>query len=225
VPSTPFLNLFGRSPIRPLEAHMGKVAVCVATLQPFFEAALAGEWKEAKTLQEKIVLLENEADSLKRDLRLHLPKGLFLPVERGDLLSLLTVQDRLANRAKDIAGTVLGRQMVFPKKLIRPFQEFLSHCLKASELANKAIHELDELLETSFSGAELKLVAGMVSELSEVERQTDHQQTALCHALFAIEDTLPPIHVMFLYRILDWTGEIADCAQETGNRLQILLAR
>jgi len=225
MPSTPFLNLFGRSPIRPLEAHMSKVAACVATLQPFFEAALSEDWKKAKELQEKIVLLENEADSLKRDLRLHLPKGLFLPVERGDLLSLLSVQDHLANRAKDIAGTVLGRQIIFPKKLVPSFRDFLSNCLKAGELANQAIHELDELLETSFSGTELKVVEKMVNELSRVEQETDHQQTALCHALFAIEDTLPPIHVIFLYRILEWTGEIADCAEKTGNQLQILLAR
>lgn len=40
MPTTPFLNMFGRSPIRPLEAHMAKVHVCVKELGPFFDAVL-----------------------------------------------------------------------------------------------------------------------------------------------------------------------------------------
>jgi uncharacterized protein Yka (UPF0111/DUF47 family) len=31
--------------------------------------------------------------------------------------------------------------------------------------------------------------------------------------------------VMFMYNIIDWIGELADCAQRVGSRLQILLAR
>ena len=45
------------------------------------------------------------------------------------------------------------------------------------------------------------------------------------HALFAIEKELPPIDVMFLYRIIDWVGEVADIAQRVGSRLQLMLAR
>lgn len=36
MPTTPFLNMFGRSPIRPLEEHMAKVHECVRELTPFF---------------------------------------------------------------------------------------------------------------------------------------------------------------------------------------------
>src|SRR5271163_2307188 len=95
------LNLFGRSPIGPLEEHMGKVHACVKQLLPFFEAVLAQQWQEVETIKLQISQLENEADAMKRDLRIHLPKGLFMPVARSDLLELLSVQDRLANKAKD----------------------------------------------------------------------------------------------------------------------------
>lgn len=204
---------------------MSKVAACVTALKPFFDAVFAGDWQKADTCRETIVQLENEADALKRDLRLHLPKGLFLPVSRIDLLSLLTVQDRLANCAKDIAGIVLGRQMTFPEGTIPPFREFLAHCLDASQMADKAIHELDELFETGFSGSEIKVVERMIGELSRIEHETDSQQIILRQMLFNIEKTLPPVDVMFLYRILERTGELADRAQEIGNRLQILVAR
>ena len=225
MPTTPFLNMFGRSPIRPLEAHMSKVHVCVKELAPFFDAVLTQKWSDALLIQQDIARLENEADDLKRDLRLHLPKGLFLPVSRSDLLELLTVQDRLANRAKDIAGLVLGRKMIFPEQIAASFRDFLNYCIEASKQANTAINELDELLETGFSGSEIKLVESMIAEISRLERDTDERQIRLRHIVFDLENTLPPVNVMFLYKIIEWTGELADRAREIGDRLQILLAR
>ncbi len=225
MPTTPFLNMFGRSPIRPLEEHMSEVNLCVKLLIPFFESVLLKEWDQAEKKQQEIVKLENKADQIKRDLRLHLPKGLFMAFSRSDLLELLNMQDRLANKAKDIAGMVLGRQMDFPDELAPLFMAFLQKNIEASHQANTAIHELDELFETGFSGNEMKLVAGMVNTLTKIERMTDDQQIELRRHLFAIEKTLSPIHVMFLYKIIEWTGDLADVAREVGDDLLILLAR
>lgn len=225
MPTTPFLNMFGPSPIRPLEAHMGKVHACVKELAPFFDAVLAENWEEAARVQRDIAHLEHEADDIKRDLRLHLPNSLFMPVSRSDLLDLLNVQDRLANKAKDIAGVVLGRHMIFPKQIAAKFLEFLKHSIEASKQANVAIHELDELLETSFSGSEIKLVEAMIAKLSKIENETDEQQIQLRHSVFDLESQMPPVNVMFLYQIIEWIGDLADQAREVGDRLQILLAR
>jgi len=225
MPTTPFLNMFGRSPIRPLEAHMSKVHACVKELGPFFEAVLLQKWSEVELIQQDIMRLENEADDLKRDLRLHLPKGLFLPVSRSDLLELLAVQDRLANRAKDIAGVVLGRKMVLPDAVAPSFIDFLRRCIEASKQANTAINELDELLETGFSGSEIKVVESMITEIPRIERDTDDRQIKLRHIVFDLENSLPPVNVMFLYKIIEWTGGLADRAREIGDRLQILLAK
>jgi predicted phosphate transport protein (TIGR00153 family) len=225
MPTSLFLDMFGRSPIGPLEEHMSKVYACVKRLAPFFEAVLQADWQQVEKLQKEIAQLENEADDMKRELRLHLPKGLFMPVSRSDLLELLTVQDRLANKAKDIAGMVLGRKMHLPAEIKELFKAFLERCLDASKQADAAIQELDELLETGFSGNEIKVVGGMIAELSHIERDTDLKQIQLRHVLFDLEKKLPPVDVMFIYKIIEWTGDLADRAQDIGDRLQILLAR
>lgn len=225
MPTTPFLNMFGRSPIRPLEEHMAKVHACVKELEPFFEYVLAQNWPQVEAQQRIIMQLEHEADELKRDLRLHMPKGLFMPVSRSDLLELLNVQDRLANKAKDIAGIVLGRKMIFPETVAAHFMDFLQRCVEASHQANMAIHELDELLETGFSGNEIRVVEGMLTKLSAVERDTDDKQIHLRNMVFDLENVLPPVNTIFLYKTIEWTGDLADRAREIGDRLQILLAR
>jgi len=218
-------NLFGTSPVRPLQKHMEKVVECVSQLEPLFDAVVANDTEAVDQIQERIVALEHDADDLKHDLRLNLPRSLFLPVERRDLLEVLTMQDKIANRAKDIAGIIRGRRMAFPADIGPLFNEFVKRCIDACNQAQKTVNELDELVETGFRGAEVELVQDLISELDRIETDTDTIQVEVRSKVFAIERDLPPIDVMFLYRVIDWTGDIGDRAQRVGSRLQLMLAR
>jgi predicted phosphate transport protein (TIGR00153 family) len=218
-------NMFGPSPIRPIEQHMRKVYHCAKQLYPFFEAALQKDWDNANILKNKIISLEKEADLIKRDLRLHLPTGLFLPVARTDLLELLSAQDRIANKAEDIAGLITSRQMLIPEALSSLLMPFLHCCLEAAHQACSAINELDDLLESGFRGSEVKLVEDMIVTLDKVEQESDEKLADIRHRIFELETDLPAIEVIFLYKLVQWIGELADHAQTVGGRLQILIAR
>jgi len=65
----------------------------------------------------------------------------------------------------------------------------------------------------------------MIAELHTIEGETDVIQVKLRAELYAIEHDLSPIDVMFIYKIIEWTGDLADAAQSTGNRLQLMLAK
>ncbi len=218
-------NMFGPSPIRPIEQHIHKAYLCAKQLYPFFEAVIQQDWPAANTIKDKIISLETEADSIKRELRLHLPTGLFLPVSRTDLLELLSAQDRIANKAEDIAGLVIGRQMHIPESLTDIFMPFLHRCLDAAKQACKAINELDELLETGFRGSEVNIVKAMIVTLDEIEQDSDEKLAELRQRIFALEKDMTPIDVVFLYKLVQWIGDLADHAQTVGDRLQILIAR
>ena len=225
MPTNPFVSLFGRSPIGPMQQHIAKAHECAANLVPFFEAIMAEDWARVEQVQQQMSHLEHEADKLKKSVRLHLPKSLFLPVPRSDLLELLSVQDKVANRAKDIAGLMLGRQMAIPQSLQPLMRTYVQRSVDASAQALKAMNELDELLETGFSGREAQLVETLIEELGNIENDTDRLQIDVRRSLFKLEKDLPPVDVMFLYQIIDWIGDVADRAQRVGNRLEQLLAR
>ncbi len=218
------LSMFARSPIRPLQRHMEKAHACAELLLPYADATLAADWGRAAEIQGQIRSTEHEADALKLDFRLHLPKSLFLPVSRHDLLELLCKQELIANTAKDIAGIMLGRKMEIPGSLSAEFREYLSRSIDASAQATKAISELDELLESGFRGKEVTLVENMILELNKIENDTDKMQIKVRERLFNIEKDLNPIDVMFLYKVIEWVGLLADCAQQVGSRLRMLTA-
>ena len=223
--SNPISDLFGKSPIKPLQEHMGIVNKCSVQLEPFFTAAMDGQWDSASNIFDSISADENIADDLKKQFRLNMPKNLFMPVSRSDLLSILGYQDRIANLSKDICGIVLGRKMEIPKTLQTDFMGFIKSTIQASEQALKAINELDELLETGFVEQEVQFVKKLIKELDAKEQKVDKKERKLRHHLFQLEGDLPPIHVMFLYNIIDNIGEIADTAESVGNRLELLIAK
>jgi predicted phosphate transport protein (TIGR00153 family) len=224
-PKSYIFSMFGTSPVRPMQQHMAKVQACADELIPFFEAALGGDWGKAAEVQGVIAQQEGAADELKRELRLNLPSNLMMAMSRRDLLETLTMQDRIANKAKDIAGLMLGRKMSFPGEISPLMLDFVKRCVDASAQAQTAINELDELVETGFRGREVELVESMITKLDEIEGDTDKMQVAVRSKLFEIEKDLPPVDVMFIYRIIEWIGELADLAQRVGSRLEIMLAR
>lgn len=225
MPINNILGLFAQSPLKPLQKHSSKVSECCNILVPFFEATFKNDWTQAEELRKKISDAEKEADTLKREIRLKLPRGLFMPVERTDLLELVTQQDKLANYAKDIAGRVIGRSLCIPQPLQAEFLEYLQRSLDATHQASLVIEEMDELLETGFKGRELSFVNKMINELDSIEDDTDNQQIQLRRQLLEIEDQYKPVDIVFLYKILEWIGVLADQAQRVGSRIELMLAR
>jgi predicted phosphate transport protein (TIGR00153 family) len=217
-------NIFGSSPVRPLEKHINIAYKCAKQLHGFFAASVAGDWEKAAEYRDIIEKLEHEADDLKKEIRLHLPKSLFMPVPREDLLELLLVQDKIANRSKDVSGITLGRKLQVPAAIAEQFLEFVERNIDAAKQARKSVRELDELFTVGFRGAEVELVAGLIEELDRIETDTDEKQAALRSALFAIEKSLDPIDAMFMYKVIELTGEVADMAERVGRRLELLLS-
>ncbi len=217
-------NIFGLSPVFPLEKHVDIAYRCAKELRGFFAAVVKGDWDRAAEGRANIEKYEHEADDLKKEIRLNLPKSLFMPVPRQDLLELLLVQDMIANRTKDVSGIVFGRKMQIPPEISEQFLEFVDRNIDAAKQARKSVRELDELFTVGFRGAEATLVEGMIEKLDRIETETDDMQAALRSALFEIESTLDPINAVFMYQVIELTGEIADMAERVGRRLELLLS-
>jgi predicted phosphate transport protein (TIGR00153 family) len=223
--SNPFSNLFGQSPIRPIQEHIELAHKCAAQLLPFLEATVQGDWATATEIHQKISDLENEADDAKTHLRSNLPNSLMMPVDRSDLLVMVSRQDDIANYTKDIAGIMIGRKMHVPDDIADTMKKFVATAVETSAQAVKTVNEMDELLELGFKGRILEVVTELIQELNRLEHENDELQIEVRAALFKIESGLPPIDVKFLYKVIEWVGELADSAQSAGGKLQLLIAR
>jgi hypothetical protein len=204
---------------------MALAADCAARLDGFLEATYRNDWADAKARYNEIREIEHQADKLKREFRLNMPNSLFMPVPRTDLLDLITLQDEVANVARDIAGIMLGRTMLVPEQIREDFSTFLNSAIRVSAQAMVAIDELDELLESGFKGKEIEIVFDLIKLLDEREFDADGCERNIRHRLQAIETTIAPLDAMFLYKVIDNIGALANTSQRVGSRLLLLLAR
>lgn len=223
--TNPIAALFGKSPFKPLQQHMRIVTECVAEVPGLFQALVEGDAAALEAQKNKIFAKEHEADDLKNDLRGHLPKSLLMPVDRRDLLEVLGMQDSIADVAQDIAGLLVERRMEVPADMAEPLMKLVARCVDACGQAHKIIEEVDELVEMGFRGREADQVEAMVEELNKIEDDTDIIGMALARTLFAQEDSLKPVSVMFWYQLIQWVGDLADYAEKVGDRLRLLIAR
>ena len=224
VTTNPIARLFGRSPFKAMQEHMKTVEECVAECVPFFEALRRGDRETMAVCKTRIFELENRADEIKNRIRSQLPKSLFMPVDRRDLHDLLSAQDSIADTTQDVAGLLVLREMPIPEPFEDLLLTYVKRNLDATRQCRKIVDELDELLELGFRGREVERVLGMIEVLGQIETDTDAQEMELTRRLFALESQLKPLTVVLWYELFHLIGDIADYAEDVGDRLRLLIA-
>lgn len=226
MPSTnTFANLFGKSPFSALQSHMRVVLECVQQIPALFETLSRGDQEALVAIKDKIFEREEEADRVKNELRNHLPKSLFMPVDRRDLLEVLQMQDSIADTAQDIAGLLVERPMELPEFMREPMLTLAQRCVDVCGKSAEIIEELDELVAMGFRGREASRVEEMVSALNKIEDETDELGLELSRRLFQHEDEIKPVSVIMWYQLIQWVGDLADYAEKVGDRLRLMIAR
>jgi predicted phosphate transport protein (TIGR00153 family) len=216
-------QLFGKSPFEPLYQHMCKVKKCVDLIPPLISAFFDEDFKKITEIANQIFKAEHEADLMKKEIRINLPKGIFLPVARGDILRFLKEQDNIADASEDLAGLLAMRRMKVPAELKVELQNLVDEVLEAFNLTMKVSSEIKLLAETSFGGAEAHKVMEMIEKIKIKEWEADKAQMLAAQKMFSLEDQLDPVSVMMWMHIFRELGNLANHAENTGDQLRIML--
>lgn len=216
-------KLFGKSPFEPLHQHMLKVKACVGLVRPLMDAFLKGEQEKVKDVARKIFKAEHDADMVKKEIRSRLPKSIFLPVARGDILRFLKEQDNIADSAEDLAALLILRKTTVPEELKEKLKNFVDKVLETYEVAMTVSSEIKLLAETSFGGEEAHKVMELIEQLKLKEWEADKAQMTAAKKMFSIEKKLDPVSVMMWMHIFRELGTLANHAENAGDQMRLML--
>jgi predicted phosphate transport protein (TIGR00153 family) len=202
---------------------MKKVSECVHLLPSLFSAIYAKNYSEAEKIGQQISDYEHEADLAKNDIRNHLPKTLFLPVDRNNLLEILTIQDNIADRSEDVAVLTSLKPLEKIESFAPLFDEFLQKNIAAFDQAHNIIKELHELLETSFGGVEAEKVRAMVEKVAFLENEVDILQRKLLKAFFKAEDEMSYSTFDLWQKIFEATASLSNLSEKLAFRIRLTL--
>lgn len=213
----------GTGPFKGMQVHMGSVTQCAREVVPLIDCLIAGDNEAVTRHVDRIFALEAEADGHKNEIRKHLPRSLFMPVDRRDFLEILHTQDSIADTAQDIAGLLLERPMVVPPAMAENLKALTKRCVEVVELTHELINLLDELLAVGFGGRTAQQVSDLANQINHAEDDTDNLGIALTKALFSLEDELGAVSVMLWYQQIQWIGDLADHAEKVANRIRLII--
>ncbi|NGX30883.1 MAG: hypothetical protein K940chlam8_00237 [Chlamydiae bacterium] len=216
-------RLFGKSPFSPLKAHMKKVASCITKLEELLKAFQKEETEKLEKLAKQISELEYEADLTKNDLRNHLPKTLFLPIDRFDLLDILHLQDAIADTAEQIGITLTLHSLPILPILKEPFEKLCKKTLQSFEKTNQVLKEMDTLLETTFGGLEAEKVKAMVDEVALKEHENSKLTQNLKKLLFSETEKIPHYTFYLWLNLIEEIGNLSKVCEKLSNRIRVIL--
>jgi uncharacterized protein len=224
MPEKALCGLVARSPFKQLRSQFEQVHGAVQLLLPLLRSALDEDWQRVQLIEQQVRELSQESERVSRDVCLHLPSTLFMPIPRSDVLDLLRAQDSLAHCASEIARLVaLGRMRLHPAIQ----DEIRIHLLRAVDTVAHVmavVEKLDELLESRFRGHEAVLVQTMINELINIEYSSRQRRDEATIKLLGMKDQLPATELMTLDRLIEFIAGMAAQAKQVGLRLEQLLA-
>jgi predicted phosphate transport protein (TIGR00153 family) len=203
---------------------MDQVTTCAKEVPALFEALMVGDTEALLVQQKKIAELESGADKIKNDLRQHLPRKLFMPVDRRDLLEILDLQDTIADVAEDLGDILIARKWVVPEEMKVPLREFVAKAVETSVAANEVMCHLDELVEVGFAGPDVDKALTKIREVLDLEEESDDLELTVTKYLFDHEEQLGAVSVILWLRIFELIGDLADYPKKVCNRLRLLVA-
>ena len=217
-------KLFGRSPFHLVQRHMNQVSKCIARMNDALDAFAEGAFDQLGPLSKEVSQLEHQADQIKDDVRNHLFRRVFMPVDRSHVLEVLSLQDEIADTAEDVCILLTMKQISIRAEFADSFRKFRDLNFETFQLAVSIIDQLDELVETGFGGAEAEKIRTIAHAVAFHEHNADVVQAELLHKIYAMDDRMSIGEFHLWMQITRTLSTVSNTSEDLADRILMTLS-
>jgi predicted phosphate transport protein (TIGR00153 family) len=219
----PFISMFITSPFDSLQEHGEKVKECAWVFQKAIECITMDRCEDFENFREDIRKMEEEADTIKRRIRGHLPKGTLLAVDKFELFRYLGEQDKVLDAVEDALDWLSFRSSTgIPEALEKDFMLLVEAVMDPIEELSKMVAEARKYF-SNFSEKQRQLVKSMIRTLRAHEHEADRLEDSIKEKIFNTMDDA--VAVFHLIRLAEIIGSIADHAENAGDMMRAMVAK
>jgi predicted phosphate transport protein (TIGR00153 family) len=220
----PLANLLARNPLPNVAELMEEVIKTSERVEELIELLANGDQPAVEALAKEISRMEGKADDAKNVARSKLPVRLFMPVDRRDVLKLISQIDAIADCAEDVGVLLTIRPLTVPEDMKHILSLFVERVLDTIREAAKLIDLIDDLVEAGFSGPVAERVIQQAAILGRAEHEADKIQDQCAKILFKEEESMPPVAVFMWTKVLNKIGDMANHAENVGDQFRLFVA-
>jgi predicted phosphate transport protein (TIGR00153 family) len=220
----PLANLLARNPLPKVGDLMTEVIRTSERVRELIELLSAGDQAGVERVAKEISTMEGKADDAKNAARSKMPVRLLMPVDRRDVLKLISQIDAIADCAEDVGVLLTIRPLTVPETMKPILELFVDRVLGTIREAAKLIDLIDDLVESGFSGPPAEQVLEQAAILNRAEHEADKIQDQCAKVLFKEEDAMPPAAVFMWTKVLNKIGDMANHAENVGDQFRLFVA-
>jgi len=219
----PFISLFMTSPFEGLQEHAEKVKECAWAFQQAIECYITDQCQNFEEFRLEVDKLEIEADSIKRRIRGHLPKGTLMPVDKFQLFRYLREQDKVLDAVEEALDWLSFRsEPGIPEALEKDFFLLVDAVMDPVEEMCRLVLETRKYFR-NYSEKQRKIVKDIVHTMRRQEHDADKVEDAIKEKLLNMQ--IEAITVFHMIRLAETIGSIADHAENAGDMVRAMIAR
>ena len=222
-PRIPIMRALRRSPFDGLLAHATKVKECVEALKEAIVNYVEGDYEKAERSSIVVSNTEHEADLIKGNIRAHLPRNLLMPVDKSDFLMLLREQDAILDFAEDAILWLDMRKTVIPEEIKKPFLDHFFKVLECVRTLEQVVMNVKEIISYGLRKDLREKIKQTIKDVHKKEWEADNIEREVAKKIFAMN--LDAVSVFHLLKAVDLIGDIANHAENAGDRVRAMLAR
>jgi predicted phosphate transport protein (TIGR00153 family) len=219
----PFFSMFMTSPFEGLQEHAEKVKECAWAFQQAIECHLANKCQTFEEFRQEVIQLEREADTIKRRIRGHIPKGTLMPVYNFLLFRYLREQDQVIDSVEDALDWISFRsEPGIPAELEKEFVILADAVIDPIEELSKMVGEARKYFK-NFSEEQRVIIKSIIRKLRQQEHEADKAEDVVKQKVLNMN--IDPVTVFHMVRLAEIIGSIADHAENAGDMMRAMVAR
>ena len=219
----PFISLFMTSPFDGLQEHAEKVKECAWAFQQAIECHITDQCEAFEEFRLEVDKLESEADSIKRRIRGHLPKGTLMPVDKFQLFRYLREQDKVLDAVEEALDWLSFRSDPgIPEALEKDFFLLVDAVMDPVEEMCRLVLEARKYFR-SYSEKQRNIIKEIVHTMHRQEHDADKVEDGIKEKLLNMK--IEAITVFHMIRLAETIGSIADHAENAGDMVRAMIAR
>lgn len=216
-------DLITKNPFSSLKEHMKKTQICVKKTKLLFDALFAQDKETVLSLAKEISQLEHACDIIKQEVRVRAAKSILMPIERKDLLHVLSNMDDIADSAERLGVLLTMRWMFLPNSLHEPFNSFLEKTYIVVDESAKVIFAIDRLIEAGFSGPDAEEVIARINHIDRLEHEVEKAEDRLGKSIFEVEDEFSPAALIMWIKIIDKIRDLSKSSEKMMSHIRLML--
>lgn len=186
----------------------------VNDLERAIKAIFSGDKEGAKTTIDRLFLVEEEIDNLRRAVFEELTRGSLPSRDREDIMHLVKRLDVMADFVKDSARSIIILlDSDIPEDIWRAFLEMASGVVRCAATLKESLKMLSENPSEARS---------LSLKVEEEENKVDKQYLNIKSLLLKYGSKVNPIALMILKDLAEYMEDAADSCADVGDYIRVL---